>query len=129
LLSDSGPNRTERAATFVRQHDTRVSVTFDDATVAAYDLVVGADGINSDVRRFAVDRSRPAYAGQMAWRSVASMLPHAPESVQFWLGQDLFFGLCPSGEDITYGFGNLTCARLHDPRAGRKRRLVERCRR
>lgn len=126
LLPDSARNRTRRAATSVRQHNGRVSVTFDDATVAAYNLVIGADGINSDVRRSAFGRPRPAYAGQMVWRSVARVRPAAHEAVQFWLGSDRFFGLCPAGDGISYGFGNLTCAVLHDPVDGRKRRLAER---
>ena len=96
LLPDSARNRTRRAATSVRQRNGRVSVTFDDATVAAYDLVIGADGINSDVRRSAFGRPRPA-TGQMVWRSVARVRPAAHEAVQFWLGSDRFFGLCPAG--------------------------------
>jgi 2-polyprenyl-6-methoxyphenol hydroxylase-like FAD-dependent oxidoreductase len=125
LLPDSSRTRTRRAATSVRQHDGRVSVTFDDATVAAYDLVIGADGINSGVRRSAVGGPRPTYAGQMVWRSVARVRP-AVEGVQFWLGRDRYFGLCPAGDDISYGFGNLTRAVLHDPVDGRKCRLAER---
>jgi 2-polyprenyl-6-methoxyphenol hydroxylase-like FAD-dependent oxidoreductase len=126
LLADSGRGRLGRSATSVRQDDGRVSVTFDDATHAAYDLVVGADGINSDVRRSAVGGARPAYAGQMAWRSVAAVRPDGLEGVQFWLGSDRFFGLCPAGDGITYGFGNVSCALLHDPVAGRRRRLADR---
>jgi 2-polyprenyl-6-methoxyphenol hydroxylase-like FAD-dependent oxidoreductase len=47
------------------------------------------------------------------------------EGVQFWLGCDRFFGLCPVGPGTTYGFGNVARARLQDPVAGRKRRLAE----
>jgi 2-polyprenyl-6-methoxyphenol hydroxylase-like FAD-dependent oxidoreductase len=126
LLPDPRRHRVGRSATSVRQHDGRVSVTFDDGTAAAYDLVVGADGIHSGVRRSAVGGSRPAYAGQMVWRSVAPVRPSALEGVRFWLGRDRFFGLCPAGDDITYGFGNVTCALLHDPVDGRKDRLAER---
>jgi len=110
----------------VRQHDGQVSVTFDDATVASYDLVVWADGVNSVVRQSAVSPSRPADAGQMVWRSVAPVRPDALEAVQFWLGRDRFFGLCPAGDGITYGFGNVSCGRLRDPVDGRKRRLAGR---
>src|SRR5262249_49958955 len=114
LLPDPDRCRIGRSATSVRQHDGLVSVTFDDDTVGAYDLVVGADGINSDVRRSGVDRSLPAYTGQMVWRSVACMRPDALEGVQFWLGRDRFFGLCPAGDDVAYGFGNVTCPFQHD---------------
>ncbi|HSS91913.1 MAG TPA: FAD-dependent monooxygenase [Streptosporangiaceae bacterium] len=124
----SGPDRCRlgTSVTSVTQKDGLVSVSFDDATVAGYDLVVGADGINSDVRRLAVDALAPAYGGQMAWRSLAPIRPGSLRGVQFWLGEDRFFGLCPAGHDTTYGFGNLTCARLREPVAGRAHRLRER---
>jgi 2-polyprenyl-6-methoxyphenol hydroxylase-like FAD-dependent oxidoreductase len=125
LLPDPGRCRTGRSATSVRQHDGRVWVTFNDATAGVYDLVAGADGINSSVRRSAVSRSRPAYAGQMVWRSVACTRAGELQGLQFWLGCDRFFGLCPAGAGTTYGFGNITRARLQDPVAGRKRRLAE----
>jgi 2-polyprenyl-6-methoxyphenol hydroxylase-like FAD-dependent oxidoreductase len=125
LLPDPRRCRTGRSATSVRQHDGRVSVTFNDATAGVYDLVVGADGINSGVCRSAVSRSRPAYTGHMVWRSVAHARAGELEGLQFWLGSDRFFGLCPAGAGATYGFGNITRARLQDPVAGRKRRLAE----
>jgi FAD-dependent urate hydroxylase len=125
LQPDPGRCRTGRSACSVRQHGGLVSVTFADATGGVYDLVVGADGINSGVRRSAVSRSRPAYTGQMVWRSVARIRAGELEGLQFWLGGDRFFGLCPAGDGTTYGFGNITRARLQDPVAGRKRRLAE----
>lgn len=119
------PKEGKRSAISVRQHDGRVSVTFDDATAADYDLVVGADGINSSMRSSGIDRCRPAYGGQMVWRSIAAMTPAPFDAVQFWLGCDRFFGLCPAGDGVTYGFGNISCARLRDPQFGRKQRVVE----
>jgi len=124
----AGPDRCRfgTSVTSVTQQDGRVSVSFDDATAAEYDLVVGADGVNSDVRRLAVGGPAPAYGGQMAWRSLAPVSPGSLDGVQFWLGAGRFFGLCPAGEGTTYGFGNLTCPRLHEPTAGRIGRLRER---
>jgi FAD-dependent urate hydroxylase len=43
--------------------------------------------------------------------------------VQFWLGEGCFFGLCSVGDGWTYGFGNLTHPREHDPVEGRLERL------
>jgi 2-polyprenyl-6-methoxyphenol hydroxylase-like FAD-dependent oxidoreductase len=87
--------------------------------------VIGADGINSDVRRLAFGGPTLAYAGQMAWRSLAPIRPRSLDGVQFWLGEDRFFGLCPVGDELTYGFGNLACARRHEPGSGRLCRLRE----
>ena len=48
------------------------------------------------------------------------------ESVQFWLGDGCFFGLCPVGGGRIYGFGNVTEPRLRDAVGGRLDRLRER---
>jgi 2-polyprenyl-6-methoxyphenol hydroxylase-like FAD-dependent oxidoreductase len=117
--------RVGTAVTSVTQRSA-VCVSFDDESNAEYDLVVGTDGINSQVRRSALNLPGPSYAGQMAWRSLAPTHPNVPDAVQFWLGEDRFFGLCPAGDGTTYGFGNLAGARLYEPVAGRKRRLIER---
>ena len=103
----------------------RVVATFSDGSAGAYDLVVGADGIHSDVRRY-VAPAAVVFGGQMVWRSLAPLPLSAPPSVQFWLGDGCFFGLCATGEGTTYGFGNATLQRRHDPPAGRLERLRRR---
>src|SRR5262245_57186689 len=52
------------------QNDNQVRVTFSGGKSGEYDLVVGADGIYSTVRKLAVTSSSPSYAGQMVWRSI-----------------------------------------------------------
>ena len=100
-------------------------VSFGDGAAAEYAPVVGADSINSDVRRLAFGEASPAYAGQMAWRSLAPVRPHSLDGVQFELGEDRFFGLCPIGNELTYGFGNFACARRDESAGGCVRRLRE----
>jgi 2-polyprenyl-6-methoxyphenol hydroxylase-like FAD-dependent oxidoreductase len=115
-----------RLGTFVlgvSQHDDRVSVAFSDGSFGNYDLVVGADGITSAVRSLAVDAIAPSYAGAMAWRSVAPIRPRGLAGLQFLLGEDCFFGLCPVGEGRIYGFGNITAPRTLEPMVGRLNRL------
>ncbi|WP_165949379.1 FAD-dependent monooxygenase [Kribbella turkmenica] len=124
-LLDHAPSERRRSATSVRQQNGQVSVTFDDATVVDYDLVIGADGINSAMRHSGIDHCRPVYGGQMVWRSIAPVTSASPHAVQLWLGRDRFFGLCPVGAGLTYGFGNITGARFRDPTAGRRQRLGE----
>jgi 2-polyprenyl-6-methoxyphenol hydroxylase-like FAD-dependent oxidoreductase len=109
----------------VRQHGGQVLVSFDDGTCAGYDLVVGADGLHSAVRRCTVVVPGPVPDGRTAWRSVARVGSEQPAAVQFWLGDDRFFGLCPVGDGLTYGFGNLADSGRREPVAGRCRRLQE----
>ena len=105
------------------EHDDRVSVAFADGSSAVYDLVVGADGISSTVRALTLSTTPPAYTGAMAWRSVAPIRPCGLTQLQFLLGEGRFFGLCPVGDGRTYGFGNITEPRTHEPVAGRLDRL------
>jgi 2-polyprenyl-6-methoxyphenol hydroxylase-like FAD-dependent oxidoreductase len=123
----SGPDRCRYGATVtaLQPQGDRVMVTFHDATTAEYDLVVGADGLNSAVRRLAVGGPAPVYAGQLAWRSLAPAGATPLGGVEFWLGEDRFFGLCPAGPGLVYGFGNVAGPRQHEPVAGRARRLRE----
>ncbi|MFI8006949.1 FAD-dependent monooxygenase [Streptomyces sp. NPDC086010] len=60
------------------RHDTAVTgvghdgtVTFADGTTRAYDLVVGADGVGSAVRRSRFGGPEPRFLGQVCWRFIA----------------------------------------------------------
>jgi len=117
------PCRLGTSIQCINQGDGRVSVAFSDGLTGTYDLVVGADGITSTVRALALGTTTPAYTGGMAWRSVAPIRPRALTSLQFLLGESCFFGLCPVGDGRTYGFGNITGPRAHEPTAGRLDRL------
>jgi 2-polyprenyl-6-methoxyphenol hydroxylase-like FAD-dependent oxidoreductase len=50
-----------------------VSIVFTDGTQGRYDLVVGADGANSKIRKMLFGPSlRPEYTGQAVWRATVS---------------------------------------------------------
>jgi 2-polyprenyl-6-methoxyphenol hydroxylase-like FAD-dependent oxidoreductase len=85
----------------------RVDVTFTDASSHAYDLVVGADGIYSQMRErlFGADLV-PQYAGQVVWRV---NVPRPPEldAITIFLrdgGTTGKAGLVPIGRDLAYLF-------------------------
>jgi 2-polyprenyl-6-methoxyphenol hydroxylase-like FAD-dependent oxidoreductase len=103
-----------------------VTVSFSDGRSASYDLVVGADGIGSTVRRSVFGGPQPIYGGQMVWRSIADTGPGGSSQLQFWLGDGCFFGLCPIDDTRTYGFANVTGPRHRDSAAGRLDRLRRR---
>ena len=108
------------------QDNQRVSATFTDSSACEYDLVVGADGISSAVRRLALSATAPTDLGALNWRSIAPIRPGGLATVQFLLGDGCFFGLCPVGEGRTYGFGYIMQPRSHDPLEGRLERLRNR---
>ncbi|MFF8882892.1 FAD-dependent monooxygenase [Streptomyces flaveolus] len=65
---DAAVVRYDTAVTEVA-HDT--TVTFADGSKETYDLVVGADGINSAVRRTLFGGPEPRFLGQLCWRFIA----------------------------------------------------------
>lgn len=52
----------------ITERDDGVQVFFDGGRVAEADLVVGADGIRSLVRRHVIGDDEPQFTGQLAWR-------------------------------------------------------------
>ena len=129
LLSAVGgvPCRLGASVTSLNQGDRRVSVNFTDGGAGEYDLVIGADGIGSTVRRLALGGAPPAYTGLMYWRGLASIRPEGLTDVQFWLGDGRLFGLYPVGDRRTYFFGSVNePERRHDPARGRLERLRKR---
>jgi 2-polyprenyl-6-methoxyphenol hydroxylase-like FAD-dependent oxidoreductase len=113
--------------TTLEQKNGFVSVRFSDGRSEDYDLIIGADGIDSSVRSLALSDAAPIYTGQMGWRSLAPIRHDTPDEVQFWLGDGCFFGLFPVSNKHTYGFGYINQPeRRHDPALGRLKRLRER---
>lgn len=119
------PCRLGTTITSIADDGQRVRVEFTDGSAGTYDLVVGADGIRSVVRDLAFGNVVPTFAGQIAWRSISPITLPGPSSVQFWLGEGCFFGLCSIADGHTYGFGYVAQARRRDPVAGRLGRLRE----
>ncbi len=79
-------------------------VVFSDGSSKAYDLVVGADGINSDTRRMLFKNApAPAYAGQMCWRLMTAR-HHLVERRMFFLGGRAKVGVNPVSHDQMYMF-------------------------
>jgi 2-polyprenyl-6-methoxyphenol hydroxylase-like FAD-dependent oxidoreductase len=90
--------------TFTSLQDTgdRVDVGFTDGETRSYDLVVGADGLNSEVRRTVLgDEYRPKFTGQVCWRY---NLPRIEGLNKIWvfIGATGTAGFCPLSEEIMY---------------------------
>ena len=81
-----------------------VDVRFSDGTEGRYDLVIGADGIHSAVRRaIAPEAPEPTYVGQSVWRAVMPRHP-AINTVSMWLGPNVKPGLNPVSATEMYMF-------------------------
>ena len=93
-----------------------VVARFEDGTEVAGGLIVGADGINSQVRRIVdPDAPPPNYTGLLSMGGCARVttLTPTPDTFHMIFGKRAFFGYCvrPSGE--TWWFANL--ARRDEP--------------
>jgi 2-polyprenyl-6-methoxyphenol hydroxylase-like FAD-dependent oxidoreductase len=81
-----------------------VDVELTDGSHATYDLVIGADGLNSKTRAAIFpDAPKPRYIGQCVWRAV---LPRPPEvtTAMMWLGAKVKPGVNPVSRDQMYMF-------------------------
>ena len=88
----------------LEQDDYGVDVTLTDGSSGRYDLVIGADGINSLVRgRVFGDAPEPEYTGQVVWRH---NFPKPPEqdTLDTFVGVRGKAGLVPLAPDLMYMF-------------------------
>jgi 2-polyprenyl-6-methoxyphenol hydroxylase-like FAD-dependent oxidoreductase len=65
------PYRLGIAVASLTQDEHRASVVFSDGSSGDYDLVVGADGIYSTVRRLSISSVPPDYTGLTVFRSLS----------------------------------------------------------
>ena len=79
-------------------------VSFTDGTTADYDLVVGADGLYSAVRRALwPEAAKPRYIGQAVWRAVIPRAAHLPTTTM-WMGPKLKAGINHVSANQSYLF-------------------------
>ncbi|SES09072.1 2-polyprenyl-6-methoxyphenol hydroxylase [Lentzea xinjiangensis] len=86
------------------QHDDGIDVLFSDGVRQRYDLVVGADGINSATRRMIGIDDVPVPTGMAIWRAPVPR-PAGVEHTQMIYGGPCFIaGCCPTGPDTAYAY-------------------------
>jgi 2-polyprenyl-6-methoxyphenol hydroxylase-like FAD-dependent oxidoreductase len=97
--------RLRLGITVEKLHDNgrRVAVVFSDSSSAEYDLVVGADGTYSKVRRMIFgDDLKPRFSGQGCWRFTTKKPPEMDYSATFYGPNKV--GLIPLTRDTMYMF-------------------------
>jgi salicylate hydroxylase len=86
-----------------------VKLDFANGRSAEVDVLIGADGQHSVVRKYVAGEERVAYSGTSGFRGIVPVrdLPLLPDphAVQFWMGPKahlLHFALGPLGSDINF---------------------------
>jgi salicylate hydroxylase len=82
-----------RCTGFVR-HGAIARVSFANGAIAEGDVVIGADGIHSELRQHVFAPPRPVFSGTVAYRGVVptELVPDWPaESWEMWLGKGRHF--------------------------------------
>jgi salicylate hydroxylase len=104
LVAAVGLDRIHLRKRLVGIDDTgaRASLRFDDGSTAEADLVIGADGARSFVRRWMLGYDDVLYSGCSGFRGVVptDKLPSLPDptAIQFWIG--------PGGHLLHYPMGS-----------------------
>ena len=97
-----------RLVNIVQERDS-VVLGFANGRVERADLVVGADGVRSTVRRFVTGADDAVYSGTSAFRGIVPVenLPSLPDpqAIQFWMGPDahmLHYAIGGNGEHVNF---------------------------
>lgn len=84
----------------------KVIVKFEDGTEAKGDLLLGADGIHSNIRQQLFSNTTLRYSGQTCWRGVAKITleeKYKAGGIEAW-GKQIRFGFSAIGNDYIYWF-------------------------
>lgn len=108
LLAELGDVRIRLAlrATRLKQDADAVTVGFSDGDEARYDLVVGADGISSFVRRATFGVADLRYSGTISYRSIVHGMPDMDRMFEIW-GEGKRIGQSPVGNNSHYFYASL----------------------
>jgi 2-polyprenyl-6-methoxyphenol hydroxylase-like FAD-dependent oxidoreductase len=111
VLADILGHATQNAGADVRlgltftsmvQDEAGVDVQFSNGTQGRFDLVIGADGVNSSVRKLVMpDFAGPQFTGQGSWRAV---VPRTRENSTIYMGRTTKAGLNPISDTECYLF-------------------------
>jgi salicylate hydroxylase len=87
----------------------RIVLTFADGRRAEADLVIGADGVRSTLRRYVAGGAGLLYSGTSGFRGIvpSARLPSLPdpEAIQFWMGPSahlLHYPIGPQSDHVNF---------------------------
>jgi 2-polyprenyl-6-methoxyphenol hydroxylase-like FAD-dependent oxidoreductase len=129
---DDGVIQTNREVVGFDQDGTGVTVRLGDGSEERADVLIGADGINSTVRRLVTGVDEPPrYAGYTIWQGIAKVTPEVAPLGVFPLvyGPGLRFAYYRVDDERLYWFGVANAPEgEHDPPGTVKQTLLERFR-
>jgi salicylate hydroxylase len=85
---------TGHRCTGFAQDGNKAHVSFANGATVEADVIVGADGIHSELRPYVYPPSDPVFSGSVAYRGIVphTLLPHWPTNAwQMWLGKGKHF--------------------------------------
>lgn len=111
ILSELPESRDARLSTSIEalaQDPDGVSVRLTDGAVERFDLIVGADGVRSAVRRLALpERAAPAPFGAIGWAFLAPADADTPEGIVELWGRGRYVGVYRHAADRCGVYGAL----------------------
>ena len=90
--------------TGLEQTESSAELFVNDASAGVYDLVVGADGLNSRVRELIGIETKPRPTGMGIWRTFVSRPADVARTELYYGGPVYIAGYTPTGEDSMYAF-------------------------
>ncbi|MCW5821541.1 MAG: FAD-dependent monooxygenase [Cyanobacteria bacterium TGS_CYA1] len=101
----------------LEQDTDTVTLHFSDDTKTQTDIVIGADGIHSKIRKNLINDGEPRYTGSFAWRGVTSSQVSYPSNQSLLIfGRGKQFGATPVGSGRVYWFATMSDEKGHQDR-------------
>jgi len=105
----------------------KLKVQFEDETFIEADYIIGADGINSKVRKQLFPESKTRYSGQTCWRGVADFemeKEFTHRGIEMW-GDGIRFGISKVGPNKVYWFAVANAEQNQKDKGNPKSKLLE----